>query len=1271
MEACAGACVQPGTCTAGSGVPDAPTHAVATAGNGLASVAWMPPAKTGGAAITGYTVTATPGGAKATTTGAANAVVNGLTNGDSYTFTVHATNSVGSGPESQASNAVTPVGAPGAPTGVHAQPANSAATVTWTAPADTGGAPITGYTVTVSPGGETMTTTGEPTLYFMGLTNGVAYTFTVHASNAAGVGPESQPSSPITPATVPGAPLNVSAIAGNAEATVTWTAPAADGGSPILSYLVTASPGGATANATGTTTASITGLTNGTSYTFTVVAVNALGDGTASAPSAPVTPASVPGAPTGVVAVASAGQAVVSWTAPDTGGSPITGYTVTSSLGGITATTTGATSVTVTGLTNWKIYTFTVLATNRIGNGPPSAASNAVIPEMVPGAPTGVVATPGNMQAMVSWTAPSSNGGSAITGYTVTVSPGNRTVTTTGATNVLVTGLTNGTACTFTVMAANAAGNGPASSPSAPVTPVNVPAAPTGVSATPGNGVATVTWAAPDTGGSPITGYTVTVSPGGQTQSVAGATTLVFTGLSNGQSYTFTVFATNAVGNGPPSASSPPVTPLTVPGTPRNVSASGGNAQAVITWTPPTSNGGAAITGYSVLSTPGSVKVTTMGGTTATMTGLVNGLGYSFTVAATNPAGTGPASAPSNLVVPFTVPGIPTQVFATGGVNQATVNWTAPASNGGSDITSYTVTESPDGTMVNVTSGTSATFTALATGATYTFTVYATNAAGNGAPSPATPPITTANLPGAPMGVTVTAGVRQATVAWTAAQDNGSAITNYVVTQSPGGAIMNTASTSATFTGLTNGGTYMYTVYAMNALGNGPSAMASVTLPALPGAPTITEVTGGDAQATVVWSAPTSDGNSPITSYTVTSSPGAFTDTVNPVKLSDTLMGLTNGTPYTFTVSATNAVGNGPPSAASVAVTPLTVPGAPRNVTATAAGVGQATITWSAPSSNGGSPVTSYTVIASQGSFTTTTTSTSTTISGLAAGSSYSFRVYATSAVGSGPAVASNTITLPNVPNTPGAPSAVIAPGAVQVSWMAPGDGGSPILGYTLYVVQTGAGISTSATNATVSGLAPGSYSFVVIATNAVGNSATSPASPVVVVVAPPSNLTYSANSPVYQIGTTITNDVPSSSGGPVAAYSISANLPTGLTFDTSTGVISGDPQAALDGADFTITATNSGGSTSTTIYITVNCHNGVAACNNACPDYSNDYYNCGGCGRACNGGTCCNGSCCGDSCCSGSCVNTWADAYNCGGCGIDCWVNILDHSCCSGVCCF
>jgi uncharacterized protein (TIGR02145 family) len=240
--------------------------------------------------------------------------------------------------------------------------------------------------------------------------------------------------------------------------------------------MASSSPGGLTGAGTASPI-TVTGLTNGTAYTFTVTATNANGTGPASSASNSVTPSApltVPGAPTIGTATAGNAQATITFTAPaNNGGSAITGYTVTSSPGGFTATG-SASPITVTGLSNGIAYTFTVTATNANGIGPASSASNSVTlsaPSTVPGAPTIGTATKGNAQAAVTFTAPASNGGSTITGYTVTSSPGGIIATGSGS-PITVTGLTNGTAYTFTVTATNVNGTGPASSPSNSVTPL-------------------------------------------------------------------------------------------------------------------------------------------------------------------------------------------------------------------------------------------------------------------------------------------------------------------------------------------------------------------------------------------------------------------------------------------------------------------------------------------------------------------------------------------------------------------------------------------------------------------------------------------------------------------------------------------------------------------------------------------------------------------------------------------------------------------------------
>lgn len=202
---------------------------------------------------------------------------------------------------------------------------------------------------------------------------------------------------PTPPATAaPGAPLNVFGVASNNAVTVNWSP--AQSNQPVNSYTVTTITAGPpvapiTVNpAPGSlfppTSLLISGLVNGTSYTFTVSATNASGTSPDSAPSAPVTPPgiAIPAPPTGATAIPGDTQASVSFTvSPPPQGAPITSYLVTSSPGGVVVSipppaTGNIGTALVGGLTNGVSYTFTVQAVDVAGASAPSAPSNAVVP---------------------------------------------------------------------------------------------------------------------------------------------------------------------------------------------------------------------------------------------------------------------------------------------------------------------------------------------------------------------------------------------------------------------------------------------------------------------------------------------------------------------------------------------------------------------------------------------------------------------------------------------------------------------------------------------------------------------------------------------------------------------------------------------------------------------------------------------------------------------------------------------------------------------------
>lgn len=623
-----------------AGEPGAPTGVTATAGadangtNGAATIRWTAPASAGTSAIIDYTVSGTPGGTCTVAVPATSCTIVGLTAGTSYTFTVTARNTAGSGTASSASNAVTPVvqTTPPAPTNVtvsNASPtASNQARLTWSAQPGTNNT-ITAYRIAtldatgVEIADDTIVATASPSYTTPVLATspvGTSYRFTVstivngtvQAPLTTGtVSAASAPTPPFIPWTVPSwtsydPSTDLTATPGNLSAVIDWDDPQVPGGYPLAATTVTATPvsGSAVTCSSTLETCTMTGLTAGMTYGLTMVAANTAPNRNTSAVQVGTSfmvPANsnAPAPPTNVSATAGFQQATASWTAPSNpGASGIVKYTayaylttdapVTSpsatpdpvapapvSSCSVTGTppTTTCTMVGLMNGTNYRIYVQAWNGASASANtlSPLSAPSAIVTPgnPAVPGAPTGVTAAAGIGQATVSWTAPASQGSSAITGYTVTGSPGGTCSTT--ATTCTITGLTAGTSYTFTVVARNAVGGSAASSPSNAVVPTaTTPGAPTGVSAVAGDQKATVSWVAPSSsGGSAITGYTVTsqsnlVGTPVRTCTTTGATSCEVTGLTNDVTYTFTVVARNSVGTGTASGASNAVTPKAV-----------------------------------------------------------------------------------------------------------------------------------------------------------------------------------------------------------------------------------------------------------------------------------------------------------------------------------------------------------------------------------------------------------------------------------------------------------------------------------------------------------------------------------------------------------------------------------------------------------------------------------------------------------------------------------------------------------------------------------
>ncbi|WP_324651206.1 Ig-like domain-containing protein [Georgenia sp. H159] len=327
---------------------------------------------------------------------------------------------------------------------------------------------------------------------------------------------------------------------------LTWSAPA-DNGAPITGYRV---DGNGVSRDCATTTCTIDGLTNNVEYTFTVTAINKVGDSEPSGPSAVARPDVKPERPAPPVLTFGDGALDVAWTTPVSRGSDVTSYDlqIAPSPGGGQISVSGN-AHTWSGLQNGQSYTVRVRAHNDAPD--PSEWSEWSAPEVPAGPPDQPVApvaqrvdSPVNAQINASWTAPPNNG-DPISAYDVVISRDGaafRSFTVPGGQTSFTEDAPAGSDYTVTVAATNKAGTSPASPASAPVRSFLQPDRVGDVTATEGDRQATLAFSAPADNGDPIRRYEYQVNGGGWSQLPANR---VIGGLNNGSSYTFTVRACN------------------------------------------------------------------------------------------------------------------------------------------------------------------------------------------------------------------------------------------------------------------------------------------------------------------------------------------------------------------------------------------------------------------------------------------------------------------------------------------------------------------------------------------------------------------------------------------------------------------------------------------------------------------------------------------------------------------------------------------------------
>ena len=936
------------------------------------------------------------------------------------------------------------------------------------------------------------------------LTNGREYFVQVAAGiRGSGFGDWSEASG--VPRTVPGAPRSPTVGNGDEKLTVSWSAPAVNGGSPVTGYRVEWSSDGVTLGEESATGSSheIEGLTNGVDYVVRVAAVNAAGAGPWSV-EAEGSPVGTPDAPQVVSTVRGDRSVTIEWSPPtDDGSSAITGYKVQwrSGAQGYDSSRqrrvgAGVAEYEITGLVNGTEYSVRVVALNAVGDGDPSTEASAT-PATTPGPPRAVRVQRGDGSGKVRWSPPSANGGLAVTGYVVQWSADefdqsvDEAQVGAGAVEFEVTGLVNGTEYLVRVVALNTVGNG-APSQEASLIPATVPGAPADLGVARGVRSVTVSWGAPADGGSAITGFRVQwraddgdFEDSDAQASVGGASlSRRITGLVNGTEYFVRVVAVNGVGEGPWSsvASS---TPAVLPGPPQGVAVKPADGSITATWQAPASTGGSPITGYKVqwraegegYDSGRQAVITGLDDLSHEITGLNNGTKYHTRVIAVNAVGDG-APAQELAATPVTIPAAPASVAAARGDRSVTASWEA-ADDGGSVVTRYRVQwragddefEDSD-SQVTVGGGVlSRRITGLTNGTEYWVRVRATNGVGDG-PWSASASAVAATVPGAPGSVVTGRGDRSISVTWQAPSASGGlAITGYKVQWRADGETYDEASRQAVvtdlvdltheITGLVNGTKYFVQVIASNDAGDGTaSAQGSATPATLPGAPGDVTLETRDRSLGVSWEA-AADGGSVVTGYTVQWRAGddEFEDsdsqvTVGGGVLSRRITGLTNGTEYWVRVRAANSVGDGPWSASASAVA-ATVPGAPRSVSVVP-GDGSITVSWLAPDADGGSDIAEYVVEwrAEGEEFSDTerrltTVDVSQQISDLTNGAEYWVRVRAVNAAGTGPAATVSGVPR-TVPAAPGDISITMSTALVMlVSWDPPDDdGGSSVTGY-------------------------------------------------------------------------------------------------------------------------------------------------------------------------------------------------------------------------------
>ena len=941
------------------------------------------PVNNNGSAVTNYSYSLNNG--TFVSTGKANSVftITGLTNGTEYAIRVIATNSAGNSASSDPYSAI-PSTIPDAPTITAVTAGNGVASVYYT-DGSSNGAPITMRKYSLNGGSYTNVSSASP-IVIAGLTNGIPYSVALQSVNSTGTSVPSN-SLPFVPCDVPSKPSIINIISSINQATV-YVQPGNNNGGEITSYSYSLNDSSFVSTGNANNSFTITGLTNGTTYSIKVIATNATGNSVAS-DTENTTPYGFPYPPKDITVTAISGGLSVSFTDGSNNGAPILYYLYSLNGGAYVPTQKSSDgTIRIFDLTNGVSYSVKLRAVNQAGasmiiTSVTGTSTSAVVVDR-PVSPTITKVTPGNGCAYVHFSEIVSNGAPieqfyySLNGLPIVA------LDASGLTSPLtIPGLTNKLSYNIAIASRNSTGVSQISN-SMTIT-AGIPDAPRITSVVSGAKSLIVKFVPPYDIGIPLTGYLVGFNGSSTPPTKAsalvdasGGSYIVIPKLINGLAYVPYLRAVNAIGTSAISNTFDPVIPAEIPTTIK-ITAVVPYLQGSLVYFAIPANNGQPITTYKY-AINASTEFIDLSGTTSPLAIYNTPINSAFTIKliATNLVGNSIPSAPSKPVTFVYLP--PAQIKVTAltmpNKNTLSVAFALPALNG-SLITKYKYALNGSSDYIDV-SGTSLPLiitNGIVPNVDYNIRVIAVNSSfvNNGESVPSLPfskPVRFIYfLPDKPPIInSIIGGNTTAIVSLTPPAIRGAPIIGYAYSMDASGLILNdisgAVSSPFTITGLTNDISYNIRIAAKTELGYSPISLVKQVIPVYkaPSAPAISGIIGGNNILNVSFAIPLSNG-APITGYNYTVNGGAKIPVVlNPNGnsfivsknvISSEEVPLVNGTQYSIQMSAINELGESPLSGVSTGSPIYTVPSIPL-LSSASGGRGIITVSFTPSSPNGG-----------------------------------------------------------------------------------------------------------------------------------------------------------------------------------------------------------------------------------------------------------------------------------------------------------------------------